>query len=73
MTQTQNDLLEKLEILLARMLLDGRSKTTTRLGEVIEAIHRHDTVWAVILADAYGFPERFVEKIRQTFRIKRID
>jgi hypothetical protein len=55
------------------MLLDGRSKTTTRLGEVIEAIHRHDTVWAVILADAYGFPERFVEKIRQTFRIKRID
>lgn len=65
-------LVETIELALAKSSLDGNRNAADKFAQVCESIYAGHTVWAVILADAYGFPAGFVKKMRKLFGVGRI-
>lgn len=55
--------IEDIELAVAHATLDGDTRSAWRLASVCESVYRGDTVWAVILANAYGFPAEVIARL----------
>ncbi len=60
----------------AAYINDGKLQMASRMSTIAEALHRGETVWAVILcsqaADEGFLPPSFVERMRAVFKVGRI-
>ncbi len=73
MNTQQKILLDKLEIALAGFILDGRKELVKIWVPIIEALHREEFVWAVILAAVADVPKPLVEYISKILKVKRVE
>ncbi len=67
----QAEFISSLEQNVAWFDLGGYSERAWQVGQVVEALYRGESVWAVLLADAYGLTG-YVEPLRTLFSVGRI-
>lgn len=67
----QSDLLEKLELTIANLLLDNYKKEAATLACVVEWLHKGEPVTAILEAEAAGMDERVLTVIRETFNVAK--
>lgn len=72
MTTQQTRLITFLESSVAHLHFYGHEQLAWKTGQIVDALHKGETVWAVILADAFGLGAAFIERLRGAFDVKQI-
>lgn len=73
MTTKQRSLLDFLEQAAAGFDLHGYKELARTSANVVEHLHRGDTVCAVLVAATGGLGPGFVEKLRLEFGVKKLE
>lgn len=72
MSEPQQEIIEFLRETGNQFSYGGYDSLGNGAFAVLKAIEAKETVWAVILADAYGFGHDFIEKMRHAFGVGKI-
>lgn len=71
MTRRQRKFVEKWELALARMILDGKKELAEQVVPIVEAMQTGDFVYAVCLAEAKGLDEYILNEMRKHLGVRR--
>lgn len=71
MTLKQKKILSALKDEAQRLYQDGEFDYMDNVNDIIMALDDNNTVLAVVLAEYHRMPEKVVEEIRKTFKVKK--
>ena len=73
LTQEQDKFVDDITLVAAHAAMDNNKLLSRRLCQVIESIWEGNTVYAILLAEEYGFSDELQEQMRELFEMRRLE